>query len=72
MQLMDDYYFTFKGQRSKSSGTKKNEKVCHFVRVSSSGVWSSWGIFSGAVLGARLRRWENQRTVSSNENAFNS
>jgi len=40
--------------RSKVKDTgDKNEKVSHSVRESSSGARSSWGIFSGVVLGGR-------------------
>jgi len=44
-----------KGQRSGSPGTK-NQKVRHFVRESSFGAWSS---------ASSIRRWENQRMLSS-------
>jgi len=59
--------FECQGQRSKvkAAEDKKNEKVRHFVWESSSGARFSCGSFSGAVLGALLRRWENQRMLSS-------
>jgi len=43
--------FECQGQRSRSPGTKKNEKVRHFVWESSSAARSSCSIFSGAVHG---------------------
>ena len=56
----------------KVSWTKKNEKVRHFVRESSSGARTSCGIPFGSGPRERgppavLRRWENQRMVSSYE-----
>ena len=57
--------FRMSRSKVKVTGSKK-EKVRHFVLESSSGVRSySAAFLSGAVLGARLRRWENQRMLSS-------
>jgi len=44
---------------------QKNKTVRHFVRESSSGRGPRAASFSGAVLAARLRRWENQRILST-------
>ena len=59
--------FECQGERSKVKviGDKKCEKVLHFVRESSSGARSLCNIFSRAVLGSLLRRWENRHMLSS-------
>jgi len=56
-----------KGQRSRSPGIKKR-KVRHFLRESLSGTRSSCGMFffgSGPRGRGPVRRWENQRMLSS-------
>jgi len=61
--------FECQGERSRSPGTIKNENVQHFVRDSSSearSLRSSVAVFRERSSGRRLlRRWENQRMLSS-------